>query len=113
MPLYDFEHPETGEVKELVFGMNEEKKFIDENKTRWVRLFASPNSAIDTEIDPYSATDFKKVTENKKGSYGDMIDRSKELSEKRKSKEGRDPVQQKWFKDWSKNRSGQKHPMDR
>ena len=41
-----------------------------------------------------------------------MWDRSKELSEKRKEKEGRDPVQQQYFKDYSKKRKGVKHPKD-
>lgn len=113
MPLYDFQNPETGEIKEIFFSMEEEKVFIDDDGIEWTRLFSIPNASFDTEIDPYSATDFKKATENKKGSYGDMLDRSKELSEKRKSKDGKDPVQQKWFKNWSKKRSGQKHPMDR
>lgn len=113
MPLYDFQNPKTGEIKEICLLMKEDKVFVDEEGTEWKRLFSIPNTAMDTEIDPYSSSDFKKATENKKGTYGDMLDRSKELSEKRASKDGKDPVQQKYFKNWSKTRSGQKHPMDR
>ena len=36
MPLYDFQHPETKEVKELVFGMNDEKIYIDKDGVEWV-----------------------------------------------------------------------------
>ena len=45
-----------------------------------------------------------------KGTYGDLQDYSKELSEKRKTmNNGVDPVQQKFFKDYSKQRKGAKH----
>jgi hypothetical protein len=113
VPLYDFQHPETGEIIEVCLSMKEDKSYVDEDGVEWSRLFSIPNASIDTEIDPYSSRDFKKVTENKKGSYGDMLDRSREMSEKRKAKDGKDPVQQKWFKNWSKKRGGRKHPKDR
>ena len=113
MPLYDFQNPETGEIKEICLSMKEDKVYIDKEGVEWVRLFSIPNAAIDTEIDPYSSKDFKKITDNKKGTYGDMLDRSRELSEKRISKDVKDPVQQKWVKDWSKKRGGRKHPADR
>ena len=37
MPIYLFQHPETEEVAELFFGMNDEKKYIDEDGTEWKR----------------------------------------------------------------------------
>ena len=113
MPLYDFQHPKTLEVKEIVFRMNDDKVYIDEDGVEWARLFSPPNPAFDTQVDPYSKKDFLASTANKKETYGDLLDRSKELSEKRKIKDGKDPVQSNWFKNWSKKRGGAKHPQDR
>jgi len=113
MPAYDFQNPKTLEIKEVILGMNDEKVYIDEDGLEWVRLFTAPNPSFDTLVDPYSSKDFLASTANKKETYGDLLDRSKELSEKRKDKDGRDPVQSKWFKNWSKERGGKKHPQDR
>jgi ElaB/YqjD/DUF883 family membrane-anchored ribosome-binding protein len=44
MPLYDFQHPETGEYIELSFGMNDEKKYVDESGVEWIRVFEIPNA---------------------------------------------------------------------
>ena len=41
------------------------------------------------------------------------MDQSRELSQKRKDKLGYDPVQQKYFKEYSKKRNGIKHYLDR
>ena len=38
-----------------------------------------------------------------------MIDRSKELSEKRKSILGKDPAQEKFFDNYAKKRMGKRH----
>ena len=41
MPLYDFQHPETSEVKEVFFQMEEENKtYIDELGVEWKRVFS-------------------------------------------------------------------------
>jgi hypothetical protein len=40
------------------------------------------------------------------------MDRSKELSDKRKQKLGYDPVQKDYFKKYSEKRSGNKHHLD-
>jgi hypothetical protein len=42
-----------------------------------------------------------------------MMDRSKEMSQRRKDKLGYDPVQQKYFKEYSEKRRGVKHPLDK
>ena len=44
-----------------------------------------------------------------KGTYGDLQNYSKELSEERKKTHGIDPVQQKYFSEYSKKRKGAKH----
>jgi hypothetical protein len=69
-----------------------------------------PNASIDTSVDPYSSKEFIQKTENKKGTYGDMMDYSKELSYERGEKNGGvDPVKEKYFKDYANKRNGAKH----
>ena len=41
-----------------------------------------------------------------------MWDRSKELSEIRAAKEGKDPIKEKYFKDYAKKTKGKKHSKD-
>ena len=112
MPLYVFQHPESGEVVEVVLGMNDDKFYMDEKGTEWNRVFLAPNANIDADIDPFSSKGFVDKT-NTKGSMGDILERSKEISDKRKDKLGYDPVQQKYFKEYSKKRRGMKHTLDR
>lgn len=54
-----------------------------------------------TKIDPYSPKDFLNATD-KKMTMGEMWDLSKEMSQKRASKDGIDHVQQKNWKDYEK-----------
>lgn len=112
MPLYTYEHPESGETVDVIQSMNDEHIFIDEHNVKWKRVFYSPQTSIDSEIDPFDSQSFKDKTNNKKGSYGDFLDKSKELSQKRKDKLGYDPIQKKYFKEYSEKRRGVKHPLD-
>jgi hypothetical protein len=109
MPLYLFEHPETGEVKEILLGMNDEKKFSQDG-IEWRRVFTIPQASVDVRADPFSGKDFVHRTGNKKGSYGNILDEAHEASEKRKDKLGYDPIKKKYYEDWSKKRRGKKHP---
>jgi hypothetical protein len=111
MPLYTFEHPNTEEQKDVVLGMNDEKLFIDEAGVKWNRVFYSPNATIDGDIDPFSNRQFLDKT-NTKGTIGELMERSSEMSEKRKNKLGYDPVKKKYFKEYSKKRNGIKHHLD-
>ncbi len=108
MPIYLFQNPETDEVAEVVLGMNDPKVYQNDG-VNWVRIFTIPNASIDTQVDPHSAKDFVKAT-NKKGTIGDLFDRSAELSEKRKEKIGHDPLKEKYYENYSKTRKGKKHP---
>jgi predicted nucleic acid-binding Zn ribbon protein len=112
MPIYIFEHPETGEIIEAVQRIKEPHIFTDDEGTKWQRIFTSPNAAIDTKIDPFSSKDFAEKTKNKSQSLGDLWDRSKELSQKREKILGHDPVKKKHLKDYAKKRKGTKHPED-
>ena len=65
--------------------------------------------SFDVQCDPNSSKDFARVT-NKGGTIGDLWDRSAELSAKRADKNGGiDPVKDKFFEKYSKERGGQKH----
>ncbi len=109
MPIYLFQNPTTGEIREFIFSMNDEKRVFQDN-VEWERVFTRPNSSIDTEVDPFSPKDFVKAT-TKPDTYGAMMDRSAELSERRKEKNGGiDPVKEKYYQDYSTTRKGAKHP---
>lgn len=109
MPIYIFSHPETGEIKEIYQKMTDEHVY-EENGVVWNREFTSPTAGIDTEIDPMSSRDFVEKTGKKKGSLGDIWDASKEASLKREKKIGKDPLKEKYWSNWSKERNGRKPP---
>lgn len=110
MPIYLYEHPRTKEIKEIVQSVHDKHEYI-ESGIKWNRVFTIPQVGIDSKLDSYSTEkDFVEKTKNKKDSVGDLWDRSRELSEKRKKIYGKDPVKEKYFKDWSKKRKGKKHP---
>jgi len=109
MPRYNYQHPKTQEVIEIIQSMNEDHVYIDKDGLKWNRLFTPPQMSFDVKCDPNSVQDFVKVT-NKPGTYGDLWDRSAELSAKRADKNGGiDPVKEQYFKDYSEKRNGQKH----
>ena len=90
MPLYTYENPDTGETIDVLQSMNEEHSYIDKSGLKWKRVYQIPNASIDSQIDPNSSTAFIDATKNKKGTYGDLID--------------------KFFKDYSSSRKGAIHP---
>lgn len=111
MPVYLYLNEETGEIKEIVQSMMEEHVY-SEDGINWKRVFTVPKTSIDTKIDPFSANEFIRKT-NKKGTVGEVMDLSSELSEKRAEKTGEgDPVKKKLFNDYEK-RVGKKHLLDK
>lgn len=110
MPLYIYQNPKTQEVKEIVQSVHDKHEY-SENGIKWNRVFTVPQVGIDSKLDASSTEkDFVEKTKNKKGKVGDLWDRSRELSEKREKLYGKDPVKEKYFKDWSSKRKGKKHP---
>ena len=110
MPLYTYRNPETGEEVDLVQGMNDIHEFTDENGLKWDRVFYAPNASIDTRTDEFSQQKFIDRTASKKGTYGDLLNYSAEMSEKRANQAGGvDPVKDKYLKDYSAKRKGAKH----
>lgn len=111
MPVYLFQHPKTKEVIELVQKMAEPHVHTDGEGVEWNRVFTSPNASIDTQNDG-TQEGFMKYTQNKKGTLGELWDASREASDKRKQEQGRDSVQEKYMKSYSKKRRGMKHKQD-
>ena len=112
MPIYVYKHPEKEEYIEVLQGMNDEHAY-EQDGLAWERVFLAPNASIDSDVDPFSGRQFVDTTAAKKGTMGDMMDYSKELSMKRASKNGGvDPVKEKYYKKYSDERNGTKHPQD-
>jgi hypothetical protein len=109
MPIYEYSHPETDEVIEVIQGMTDKHVFIDDQGVEWKRIFNAPNTAIDTEIDPYSKEAFMKATSKKGMTAGDMMDLSGKLSKKREKQKGLDPIKQKAVTQYEK-KTGKVHP---
>ena len=113
MPIYVFKHPEKEEYKEAFFSMNDEKSLVIDG-IEWQRVYNSPNLNTEASIDPWSTNDFVNKTQDKKGSLGDIMDASAELSNKRaESNGGVDPIKSKYFDNYSKKRNGAKHHLDK
>ena len=111
MPVYVYIHPETEESIEIVQSINDDHVYIDKHGIKWERSFTVPEINTQGQLKPdCSPKDFVSFTKNKKDTVGDMWDRSTELSDKRKKIYGKDPVREKYFKDWSKKRKGKIHP---
>lgn len=111
MPIYVYKNPETGETKEIIQTMNEAHEYFEDN-IQWRRIFLSPNASIDTKVD--SDQKFIEKTGNMKGTLGEMMDYSEDLSKERasKSETGEDPVKRKFYNDYEK-KVGKKHMADK
>lgn len=113
MPIYIFQRESTKEVKEVFQNMNDKHEYFGEDGSEndWKRVFTVPNASIDTNVDPFDSKQFVERTGSKKGTVGSLLDQSKELSEKRAEKNGGvDPVKEQYFKNYSAQRKGAKHP---
>lgn len=111
MPLYIYQNEQTKEVKEIFQSMNQKHEYFGENgNEKWNRIFTIPQASIDTKQDPFDSNQYVRQTGSKKGTYGDLLNHSKELSKKREQIAGKDPIKEKYYSDYSKNRKGAKHP---
>lgn len=113
MPYYTFKNQETEEIRDVLLNMNDVKEYFGEdgNENTWKRVFTVPHASIDSKMDPFNTSDFVRKTGGKKGTYGDLLDKSAELSHQRAEMAGGvDPVKEKYYKDYSEKRRGAKHP---
>lgn len=101
MPIYIFQNKNTGEVKEFLLSMKEIGSFFVGKD--WQRVYTAPNVSVDSNINPHSSKDFVEKTRNKKGTIGDLFDKSRELSEKRGGASS-DPVLKNYFNSYEKEK---------
>jgi hypothetical protein len=77
----------------------------------WGRVWTVPHASIDSSIDPFSKQQYIDATYKKKGTVGNMMDYSAELSAQRAEKAGGlDPVKEKFYNNYAKERNGTEHP---
>jgi predicted nucleic acid-binding Zn ribbon protein len=113
MPIYIYKNPDTKEFIEIIQTMSEEHIYVDEFGLEWKRVFTVPHASIDTKNDAWSHNDFVEKTGKMKGTVGDVLDYSAELSERRAQSDGKeDPVKRKAFDDYKKQ-TGKQHLSDR
>lgn len=111
--IYVFKHPKKDEFIEIEMPIHAKHEYTDKKGIKWERIFTCPQMSIDTKSDPFSERDYINKTASKKGSVGDLLDRSAELSEKRAAIcGGEDPVKRKHFDQYSKTRRNIRHPND-
>lgn len=109
MPIYIYQNPRSGEVKEVFQGMNEPHVYF-ENGIAYKRLYTVPAMSIDGKVDIGSLEGWRKYTDSRRGTVGDLMDTAKEASQIREQKYGVDPVKEKFYERYSKERRGKKHP---
>ena len=113
MPIYIFKNPDTEEYKEIVQTMNEEHIYIDEFGLQWKRVYTIPHATINSKEDAWNHNQFVEKTGKMKGTVGDVLDYSAELSEKRaEANGGEDPIKRKAFNEYEK-KVGKKHISDK
>ena len=106
MPCYSFSNPSNpSEPVDIVMSMNDEHIYIKDG-VQWDRVWCRPNASVDSKWDCHSEADFINKSYNKKGSYGDLLQKSEELSRERAAKDGIDPLKEKYHKDQRKKRGG-------
>ena len=109
MAIYQYINPFTSKIVEVEQSMDSVHEY-SENGIKFNRVFTVPNASVDTIINPFSQKDYINKTANKKGTYGEALQHSAELSEKRLAIAGVDTVKEGYFNDYEKSHHGMKHP---
>lgn len=111
MPYYIFSNPNnSNEIKQIYQKMTDEHVYFDESGLKWDRVWQSPQASIDTKWDANSSNDWLDKTSKKKGTLGNLQDKSWELSAAREKQFGIDKIKENYKKNWSKARNGKKCP---
>lgn len=111
MPLYTFSNPNNGETIDVFFHMDDKKIYIDESGLEWNREYYSPELNMTGKTDAWNSKQFVEKTGKTQGTVGDLLDRSAELSKERASQNGGlDPLKEKYYKNYTKERNGAIHP---
>lgn len=115
VPQYLYERISTGEVVEVFQSMKQEHVFNGEDGTEigeWRRVYTVPQMSVDVKLDPRNKNDFVRRTE-KYTRLGDFQDKSRELSEIRAQKDGKDAVKEEFFNQYKKLTNGKPHPQSK
>ena len=110
MPVYTYINPEDPkDIVEIVQSMSDTHEY-EKDGVKWDRMWEKTkfNREGSSKIDAFDKKRFVDKTGKMTGTYGDVLDYSKELSEERKSKMGYDHEQKKFFKNFEKEK-GYKH----
>lgn len=113
MPIYQYQDPGTGELKDVFQNINDEHVYYQDG-VKWNRIWSYTFSASSSSsrIDPFDVNAFVRKTNETKGTIGDVLDLSKELGERRKQIAGEDPVKKQWTEEYSKKRNGRKPSIE-
>lgn len=110
MPQYVYTN---GKETKTVFQSMNEPHVYSENGIEWKRVYVNPQLNVKgSKIDPYSKKEFIDKTGRMKGTYGDLLDYSAEMSAARAEKDGEDQVKRKFFDEHEK-KTGKKHIGDK
>ena len=85
-------------------------EYFDEDGVQWQRVFLPTLAAVDTKFDPFSSKDFVNKTSRRKGTLGELMEKSAELSEKREKLVGKDQVKEKYYENYAAKRKNKPHP---
>jgi len=115
--IYSFRNTKTNEIKDIEMPMKDYKPYKGENGKEdfWERIYDLPQVNIGNSkvSNPFDNNAFIEKTGKMKGTYGDMMDYSAELSEKRAAVHGgEEPIKRKYFNDYEK-KTGKKHLRDK
>jgi hypothetical protein len=118
--VYKFKNKNTDEVHEVEMPMKNYAPYKgpNGNDENWERVYEAPQinmgNSTAKKIDPWDNTSFVDRTKHMKGTYGDLENHSRELSEKRakESITGEDPLKRKYLNNYAKRRGGKKHMAD-
>jgi hypothetical protein len=116
--VYQFRNKKTGKIIDVVMSMKDYKPYRGENGNEdfWERVYDVPQVNIGnaTVVDPFDNKAYVNKTEHMRGRYGDLLDYSAELSERRAAiAGGEDPIKRKYFDEYKKKTNGKRHIKDR
>lgn len=105
MPIHQFQHEESGEIIEEYVpaaAPAADHQKIERNGKVYKRVYVAPLAARDTKVGSGSIEDFRRMTDEKRMKNGDLWEISKQMSEEREAKHGRDPVKEKHYRDFER-----------
>jgi hypothetical protein len=115
--VYQFRNKKNGKIVDIVMSMKDYKPYRGENGNEdfWERIYDLPQVNIGNAkvVDPFDNKAFVNKTGGMKGKYGDLLDYSSELSERRAAMAGGDdPIKRNYFNEYEKKTNGKKHVKD-